>query len=135
MSSKAFKNKSRRRKSRHAEHETYAAEMSEYRSIARYITQIAFSALILPILFIENFVTIKEGVSIANVLNPEIKASWALLFISIGSGIWYQYVATKKIVEGKKSKKPWFPRFFFTVTMLCFYVGILLFLLGVIDKV
>lgn len=114
------------------EDKKYEKEMTEYRSIAKYITQIAISALVLPTIFIKNFVIIEKGETVYQNMNLSLKVSWVLLLIAIGSGIWYQYVATKKILEGKKSKVKRYPFFFFTLTMTCFYLGVLLFTIGVV---
>ena len=113
-----------------SEKETYIRVMTEYRSVLKYITQMALSALILPTFFLEDL--LKNDGKILNSSNSLILISWFLLLVSIGSGIYYQYIATKKIIRGKKSSKKQYSVFFFGLTMWCFYGGVLFFILEVV---
>ena len=108
--------------------------MTEYRGFASYLTQMSVASLILPIFFIRDIMGVPENESIGDHINLYIILSWVLLFTAIGSGIWYQYVATKKIIEGT-GKRIRRPVLFFGIMLGAFYLGIGFFILSIIFSV
>lgn len=108
----------------------YILMMTEYRSMIKYITQIAVASLILPIIFFKDIIGVKDDIPIVNGLNCQIIFSWISLFISIGCGIWYQDIATRKIIKGNRFGLKRYPELFYGLTVWGFYLGIGFFLWG-----
>ncbi|WP_109438234.1 hypothetical protein [Aquimarina sp. AU119] len=114
------------------EKKQYIRMMSEFRSIIKYITQMAVASLILPIVFYRDIIGVQETISIMNVANWQLKFSWISLLISIGCGIWYQDIATRKIIRGNNKGVRRFPQLFYGLTVIGFYLGIGVFTWGVL---
>ena len=102
------------------EEHQYIRMMSEYRLNIKYITQMAVGSLIIPIVFHRDIVGLEEHISIMDKANWALIGSWISLLLSIGCGIWYQDIATRKIIRGDNKGKKRYAIYFYGITVIGF---------------
>lgn len=111
----------------------YIRMMTEYKNFMKDITQTAIASLILPIFFIRDVLGAPDKAPLLGFTkyNIPFQLYWLAMLISIGCGIWYQFIATDYIAQGNGFKVR-YPNQFFIVTLSCFFIGVVLFIWGIL---
>jgi hypothetical protein len=68
-----------------------------YREVVRLILSLSTASLLLPIFFAGEFLSISDAVALKSVFSCWVYVSWALLVISIMSGIKFHFLSAKWI--------------------------------------
>lgn len=111
-----------------------------WKEITDTYTQLAISALILPIIFLRQILGVKPGQSIKSQINSILIFSWATLSICILLGIAHQLAATREISDILLDQKFKLfglletpdPRIIFKWFIGFFYLGVISFAIGAV---
>lgn len=100
---------------------------------AKAVTQLATAALVLPTFFLRDILGVAKESALMPHLNPWLIGAWVCFGLSIVGGLFYQVTATRIIgddLSGTQSARL-FPHFQFRLMLLCFVLGLTLFMFGV----
>jgi hypothetical protein len=102
-----------------------------YQKVVGTVMGLATGALVLPILFLRDFLSVPQGKPLLNYLCSTIYWSWALLALSILSGTVFYYASAKWIKQawGQKTCLP--AQAIENILDVSFWLKIVLFLVGV----
>ena len=106
-----------------------------YQKVIGTIMGLATGSLVLPVLFLRNFLSVPEDKPLLNYLCGSIYWSWALLALSIFSGTVFYYVSAKWVKQAW-GQKTWLSAkaienildVAFWLQIVCFLIGVALFL-------
>ena len=115
--------------------------MKMYVDRGKAYVQVATGALVLPIVFLKNLLGLREGDPLGWIPGP-IWISWLLLLASIGAGLGYQVRAVgylEEAMEGDDNQDgakifPREPGFLFDVMAVTFYLGMMFFVIGAVER-
>ncbi|MBS1115348.1 MAG: hypothetical protein H6Q94_1077 [Nitrospirae bacterium] len=102
-----------------------------YQKVVGTIMGLATASLVLPVLFLRNFLSVPQEKPLVNYLCGSIYWSWALLALSIFFGTIFYYVSTKWI------KQAWGQRTYLSANTienildLTFWLEIIFFIMGI----
>lgn len=114
--------------------ENYVTVMTSYRETIKSIVQLSVASLVLPVTFIRDILGIKSNEPIIEHIHWLLILSWVFLLISLGTGLYYQLVAAKRIeikIWREEYSIKYYPRLAYKVAVVAFYLGIVAFLSGV----
>ena len=103
---------------------------------AKTYTQISTAALILPIIFIRQVLGIEPSQSIKENLDWALVISWIFFLLAIAAGLFYQYVAVKRIEAWLlgKNKLLGMARSIYSIMLISFYLGAFFFVVSAINR-
>jgi hypothetical protein len=121
--------------------------LARFSENARAYVQMALAALVLPTVFLRQIVGAPAGKSfweqVGLPASIAFGAAWLLLFVAVGAGLLYQYLAVKLVesawevgedatvrVPGLPARWANEPRLVYGTMMWTFYLGVMLFLVG-----
>ena len=109
---------------------------AEYQKVIASIISLSTATLVLPTIFLKDFVGLKAGVSLRSALSCSVIFAWALLFISIACCLFYYYVSAKWLKQAYGGSVNWSERALETCLDIIFWAaggtfisGLLLFLI------
>lgn len=115
------------------EKDDYVQMMKAYAEVSKTYVQLAVGSLVLPLTFIKDLLNVKQGSPLQPLINNYLLWGWGMLLVCIATGMLYQVIAARRIAEftGGAPFTKTYPRFFFNISVICFFIGLLLFAIGV----
>lgn len=104
----------------------------QYQKVVGTILGLSTGSLVLPVLFLKDFLSVSNGQPLITHLNWKIYCSWALLAITIILAIVYYYFSAKwiKQVFGQPLKRGWISNKLENVLDWCFWMVVVFFIVG-----
>jgi hypothetical protein len=110
----------------------YIKKMTMYIDNAKSYIQIATGSLIIPITFHKQLLGQKDSTPFMP--DNYLVCSWFAFAIAIGSGLFYQYLAVKRVeTRVEKTHARFFdkrPQIFYFIMLVTFYIGTILFVIS-----
>ena len=105
---------------------------SEYQKVIASIISLSTATLILPTLFLKDFIGLSAGASLRSSLSCSVFVAWALLFIAIACCLVYYYASAKWLKQAYGGSVKWSEQAIETCLDITFWAAGGAFILGLL---